>query len=138
LKCPKKDIVGTGPSLKGTGPRKLFHTKETLKEVGAKGMTITTFPTLEKEEIYYDVQLHESAQWITTINDEVMHELISKVSGAIEIYFEKAEYMAVEPRDVLTVLWLLKLVGRIHITIMNRCEEQKEDLKEELNKMSLR
>ncbi len=100
LKYPEE-----GRSLKGMDPRTLFHTKETLMDAGAKGMTITTFSTLERN-IYYNKDLHESAILFTTINDEVMHELICKISGAMDICYKMGSAL-MDERDIL---WPLRFI----------------------------
>ena len=60
-----------------------------------------------------------------------MHELISKVSGAIEICYEVGD-MVEDERDIL---WPLKFVGKVHIAVMNKCDKMKEELKRKLDDM---
>ena len=122
-----------GSMLNGMDPRKLFHSKKTLMEVGAEGMTLATFPTLETN-VYYDKELHETAILITGIKEVIMHELIFKVSGAIEMCYE-LESMVKDEGDIL---WPLKFVGRAHhIDVMIKCDKMKEDLRSKLSGMMI-
>ncbi len=62
-----------------------------------------------------------------------MHELIFKVSGAIEMCYELESTM----QDERDILWPLRFVGRVHIDVMIKCDKMKEDLRSKLSGMMI-